>query len=94
MVGCGLMLALLSSCADRPSSEALIDSILRASDSQSIELSNDQAECIAEALLDSDLADITVTGLAENFDQPAVAAADADDVEAIVSNAAVGCSGN
>lgn len=93
---CGVWLsaAALAGCADRPSNDALTDSILRASDSQAIELSNEQASCIAEALLDSDLADVTVTGLAENFDQPAVAAADADNVEAIVADAAVSCSGS
>ncbi len=94
LVGSALAVALLAGCADRPSSDALTDSILRASASQAIDLTNDQAECIADALLESELNDVTVTGLAENFDQPQVAAADADDVEAIVANAAVSCSGN
>lgn len=93
--GCGLLLAVgLSACASRPSADALTDSILRASADEAIELSDDQASCIANALIDSDLEDVTVNGLVEDFDQPEVAASDAEEVEAVVATAAVTCAGS
>ncbi len=54
-------------------------------------LTESQARCIADELLDSDLSDTTVAGLAENFDAPEVLASDADTVEQTVADAAVTC---
>ncbi len=82
----------LVGCASRPSADALTDSILQAAESDAaISLTEDEARCIADELLDSDLADTTVAGLAENFDEPEVLASDADTVESTVSDAAIFC---
>lgn len=90
----GAACLLLAACAGRPSADDLTNSILRASAGEAVELSDAQAECIASALLDSDLEDVTISGLAENFDEPEVAVADAGDVETVVARAAVTCSGS
>ncbi len=82
----------LAGCASRPSADALTESILEAADTDTaVSLTESQARCIADELLDSDLADTTVAGLAENFDQPEVLASDADTVEATVADAAIVC---
>ena len=83
---------ILAGCASRPSADALTQSILEAAEVDSaVSLSDTQARCIADELLDSDLSDTTVAGLAENFDQPEVLASDADSVESTVADAAIVC---
>lgn len=82
----------LSGCASRPSADALTQSILDAAEiDAAVTLTEAQARCIADELLDSELSDTTVAGLAENFDQPEVLASDADTVEATVADAAIVC---
>lgn len=82
----------LSACASRPNADALTQSILDAAElDAAVTLTEAQARCIADELLDSDLSDTTVAGLAENFDQPEVLASDADTVEATVAEAAIVC---
>lgn len=82
----------LAGCAGRPSADALTQSILEAADvDAAVSLTEAQARCIADELLDSDLSDTTVAGLAENFDQPEVLASDADTVESTVAEAAIVC---
>jgi hypothetical protein len=92
---CGLILAVfaLAACASRPSADELTDSVLRAGTAEGIELSNDEASCIADQLLNAGLADATLAGLAEDFNNPEVSAADVDRVEAAVADAAVECAG-
>lgn len=86
---------LLTACASRPSAEELTESILRASEADdTVSLTGEQAACIADELLDSDLGDTTVSGLAENFDNPEVLASDVDDVERTVAEAAILCAGS
>ncbi len=83
---------LLVGCASRPSADALTESILEAAAvDAAVSLTESQARCIAEELLDSDLSDTTVAGLAENFDEPEVLASDADTVESTVADAAIVC---
>lgn len=82
----------LAGCASRPSADALTQSIIEAADADAaVTLTETQARCIAEELLGSDLSDTTVSGLAENFDQPEVLASDADTVESTVAEAAIVC---
>ena len=82
----------LAACASRPSADALTESILEAASTDAaVALTEAQARCIADELLDSDLSDTTVAGLAENFDQPEVLASDADTVESTVADAAIVC---
>lgn len=92
----GLMLAVLAvaACASRPSADELTDSVLRAGTAEGIELSNEEAGCIADRLLNADLDDATLAGLADDFDNPEVSAADVDRVEAAVAEAAVECAGS
>ncbi len=85
-------LLFLTGCASRPSADALTQSILDAAEiDAAVTLTEAQARCIADELLDSDLSDTTVAGLAENFDQPEVLASDADTVESTVAEAAIVC---
>lgn len=87
---CGLLF--LAGCANRPTTTDLGESILNASESDpSIVLSSDEAECIAQLLIDSDLSDTTLSGLVENFNEPEVLAAEADDVTPAVAAAAEAC---
>jgi hypothetical protein len=86
---------LLVGCATRPTAAELSESILRADAADdAISLTDEQAGCIADELLDSSLGNATLAGLAENFDTPDVLAADADDVEQVVADAAVACAGS
>lgn len=91
----GLILSVLAlvACASRPSADELTDSVLQAGTAEGIELSNEEAACIADELLNADLDDATLAGLAEDFDNPEVSAADVDRVETAVADAAVECAG-
>ncbi len=81
-------------CASRPTGEDLTNSIIRAADADpSINLTNEEATCISERLLDAELSDTTLEGLAENFDQPKVLAAEQDRIEPLVTEAAIICAG-
>lgn len=89
LVGGALFIA---GCADRPTSADLTQSILTAAqDDPAVVLSNDEAACIAERLLATGLSDTTMSGLAENFDQPEVLSAEVDRVEPAVAEAAAAC---
>lgn len=83
---------LVTGCANRPTSADLTQSILTAAqDDPTVILSNDEASCIAERLLETGLSDTTMAGLAENFDQPEVLSAEVDKVEPAVAEAAASC---
>ncbi|MFV0258755.1 MAG: hypothetical protein ACK5PP_09945 [Acidimicrobiales bacterium] len=82
----------LSGCASRPSEGDLADAILSATaDDPAVDVSEDTARCIARQLLDSDLSDTTLEGLAENFDAPQVLETELDRVEPVVTQAAAAC---
>ncbi len=87
-----LGLLFLSACADRPPVDDLASAIVAAaSQDPTVDVTNDQARCIAERLLDSGLSDTTLAGLAENFDSPEVLSDEKDDVEPLVAAAATAC---
>ena len=87
-----LGLLLLSACADRPPVDDLASAIVAAAGQDpTVEVTNEQARCIAERLLDSGLSDTTLAGLAENFDSPEVLSDEKDDVEPLVAEAATAC---
>ncbi|MEM7325567.1 MAG: hypothetical protein AAF531_20950 [Actinomycetota bacterium] len=90
----GLLLGglVLASCANRPTAQELQRSILVAAENDpTITLSEDQARCIADRLLDTDLSDTTLDGLAANFDEPQVLEAEVNRVEPAVADAAATC---
>jgi hypothetical protein len=85
---------LLLGCGSRPTEGDLTSSILAAADANAdVTLSEDEAACIARVLLDSDLSDLTLTGLAADFSQPEVLEDEADLVEPLVAGAAQFCQG-
>jgi hypothetical protein len=93
IAGClaGLALA-VTACASRPTEDELTGAILTAADADAtVELNDEQARCIAQHLLDSDLSDTTLAGLAEDFDQPQVLQTEVDQVKPLVEQAAVAC---
>ncbi len=82
-------------CADRPSAAELTESIVRAAEADgSVELSAQEAQCIATELLGTGLSDTTLSGLAEDFDEPEVLAAESERVTPAVTDAARACIGN
>ena len=84
---------LATSCASRPSTDELANAILTATEADpSIELTAEQAACIAGMLLESNLSDTTLSGMAEDFDNPEVLQTELDDVEPEVTAAALACS--
>ena len=84
---------LLAACATTPSEEELTEAILIATNAEpSVNLSSEQAACIARELLASNLSDTTLSGLAEDFDNPEVLETEVDDVEPLVTAAAAACS--
>lgn len=84
----------LAGCASRPEAAELSESILNASEQDpSVELTDDEATCIAQRLIDGDLSDTTLDGLVQNFNEPEVLAAEADDVTPAVAEAAEACVG-
>lgn len=93
----GLVLAVACSlgllgCADRPTAGELQQSILRAAENDpTVALTEEQARCIADRLLDTSLSDTTLEGLTNNFDEPQVLAAERDRVEPAVADAAASC---
>lgn len=83
---------LLAGCADRPTSAELTESILSAAETDpTVELTTEEAGCIAQRLLDSSLSDTTMAGLAENFNEPEVLTAEVEKVTPLVSEAAAAC---
>ncbi len=85
-------LLLLAGCASRPSQEELTNAIIVATDAEpSIDLTAEQAACIATSLLASDLSDTTLDGLAKDFDNPRVLEEELDLVEPLVAEAASAC---
>ncbi len=90
LLACGCLA--LSACATRPSEEDLAEAILAATNAEpTISLSTEQASCIARELLATDLSDTTLSGLAEDFDEPEVLQTEIDDVEPAVAGAALVC---
>ncbi len=90
LVSCCLLLA---SCGSTPSQEDLTDAILIAAAEADpvIELSEQEASCIAAQLLESDLSDTTLEGLAEDFESPTVLESELNDVGPLVTKAALNC---
>jgi hypothetical protein len=90
IVGCCLLLV---GCGSRPSEADLTASILDAANANGskVTLSMEQATCIARELLASGLSDTTLSGLADNFDQPQVLESEASKVEPAVADAALKC---
>lgn len=83
---------LIAGCASRPSQEELATAIRTAIDADpTVDLTDEQAACIAGVLLESDLSDTTLSGLAEDFDNPEVLQTEIDDVEPLVTQAAQTC---
>ena len=82
----------LVACASRPSEQELTDAIIAAVGAEpTIDLSADQARCMAKELLAGNLSDTTLSGLAKDFDNPEVLKTELDDVEPQVSAAANVC---
>ncbi|MGI9612126.1 MAG: hypothetical protein ACR2QO_04400 [Acidimicrobiales bacterium] len=82
----------VSSCASRPSNEELTEAILEATQADpGIDITADQAACIAGLLLESNLSDTTLSGMAEDFDNPEVLQTELDQVEPQVTAAALAC---
>ncbi|MCP3991301.1 MAG: hypothetical protein GY724_19655 [Actinomycetia bacterium] len=86
-------LLVLAGCgASRPSQQELTDAIIVATSAEpSIDITAEQAGCIAATLLASDLSDTTLEGLAKDFDNPQVLEDELDLVEPLVAEAARGC---
>lgn len=79
-------------CAGAPSQDDLADSILAAAGSNpTVDLSEEEAVCMAQMILEADLSERTLNGLVENFDQPTVLAAEQDKIGPLVTNAAITC---
>lgn len=89
LIACALMTV---GCASRPSHQELTDAIITAASAEpSIDLTAQQAGCIAERLLTSDLSDTSLAGLAEDFDNPKVLETEVNDIEPLVAEAASAC---
>ncbi len=90
----GLLLA-LTACASRPDRDSLTQAIMTAAAADAtVEISESDASCIAQYLLDSSLSDTTLAGLAEDFDEPEVLSSERQQVEPLVSEAATVCRSN
>ena len=82
----------LVACATRPSAQELTDAIIIATLAEpGIDLTPAEAACIASELLNSDLSDTTLSGLAKDFDNPEVLETELNDVEPQVLAAAAAC---
>lgn len=83
---------LIAACAERPATESLADAIVEAAaQDPTLDVTGDQARCIADHLLGSGLSDTTLEGLAEDFRNPEVLSAERDRVEPAVADAALEC---
>lgn len=83
---------LVTSCASRPSADELADAILiSATTNSSAQVTPEQALCIANELLATNLSDTTLQGLAEDFANPTVLGTEENDVGPAVSAAALVC---
>ncbi|MGF1596735.1 MAG: hypothetical protein ACFCVK_07350 [Acidimicrobiales bacterium] len=83
---------LAAGCSSPPSQDELTEAILAATEAApDIELSPAQASCMAERLIDSDLSETTLAGLAADFANPEVLRSETEDVERLVSAAALAC---
>jgi hypothetical protein len=81
-------------CADRPSAADLTDSIVKAAEAnEAITITGDEARCIADQLLSTDLSDTTLSGLVEDFNEPQVLEAELERVNPAISDAALACIG-
>ena len=82
----------VAACATTPTQDELTEAILVATNAEpNVELTSEQAACIAAELLNSGLSDTTLSGLAEDFDNPEVLETEVDDVEPLVTAAALAC---
>jgi len=85
---------LLSACATRPEESELTASIQRAAAAEErVTLTPEQATCISQWILASDLSDTTLAGLAKDFDNPEVLETEVNKVEPLVTEAATQCRG-
>lgn len=83
---------LASACANRPEEAELTTSIQRAAAAeQTVTLTPEQATCISQWILASDLSDTTVAGLAKDFNNPEVLETEVNKVEPLVAEAASQC---
>jgi hypothetical protein len=90
LTGCLLLIG----CASRPSVGELSGSIrVAAAEDPTVDVTADEASCIAKRLLDSGLSDTTLEGLADDFDSPEVLSAEVEQVEPAVAEAAAACIG-
>ncbi len=85
---------LVTACANRPTSEELTDSIISAAQNDpTVSLTEEEAGCIAQRLLETGLSDTTMAGLADNFNEPEVLSAEVEKVTPAVADAAAACVG-
>lgn len=83
---------LIAACAERPAADNLADAIVEAAaQDPTLDVTADQARCIADRLLASSLSDTTLEGLADDFRNPQVLSAERDQVEPAVADAALEC---
>ncbi|MEL7210921.1 MAG: hypothetical protein AAGK32_22255 [Actinomycetota bacterium] len=83
---------LLTACASRPSADRLAEAILvSTATSATSQVTADEALCIANALLATDLSDTTLSGLADDFANPTVLETEANDVGPAITAAAQAC---
>ena len=92
LIGTGLLAA---GCANSPTTADLTESIVQASENHpTVAITLEEAQCIAAQLLSTDLSDTTMSGLAEDFNEPEVLSAEQDKVTPAVTDAARECVGN
>ncbi len=85
-------LCLLTSCAAQPTAQDLATSIKKASDADpTLNTSDEQSLCIAAILLEADLSDTSLSGLAKDFADPTVLVTEKKKIERTVQEAAAIC---
>lgn len=93
-IGGIVALLVLAGCANRPTTDDLTNSIILAAEADpTVTLTAEQARCMADWLINSDLSDTTLDGLAANFDEPEVLSAEVNRIEPAVADAAASCIG-
>lgn len=79
-------------CADEPDRNTLAQAIINATLSDpETSVTPDEALCIADELLASNLSDTTLAGLAEDFANPMVLETEVNRIEPVVEAAALTC---
>jgi|GEM_PF-5469672 len=86
------VLLLLTGCSSRPTQDQLSLSIIAASeDNPTSDINTDHADCVAQALLESDLSDTTLDGLAQNFSTAIILGTEQDKLPKILNTASQDC---